>query len=157
MVCTISAGTASGYYLSEQARYYTGGKEAIGRWYAPSASLGLSDGAEIDDPVFERLHSGLGRVPRSGVGASGRPRSAWGAYLAAGRTVVTGNSSWCRLTARLGGWPPPYSATSGNALIASLWSLKNRFPPRASALSSRTGPLSGRLSIDQKCQERDCG
>jgi conjugative relaxase-like TrwC/TraI family protein len=64
MVCTVSAGTASGYYLSEQARYYTEGKEAIGRWYAPSASLGLSDGAEIDDSVFERLHSGLDEVGR---------------------------------------------------------------------------------------------
>ena len=64
MVCTVSAGTASGYYLSEQARYYTVGKETIGRWYAPSASLGLSDGAEINDSVFERLHSGLDEVGR---------------------------------------------------------------------------------------------
>lgn len=59
MVCTISAGTASSYYVSEQSRYYTGGKEPVGRWFAPSASAGVADGAEIDDATFERLHAGL--------------------------------------------------------------------------------------------------
>lgn len=59
MVCTIAAGTAASYYLSEQSRYYTGGKEPAGRWYSPSGSLGLVDGAEIDDVTFERLHSAL--------------------------------------------------------------------------------------------------
>ena len=64
MVCTISAGTASGYYLAEQTRYYTEGKEAVGRWYAPPSTLGLSNGAEIDDATFERLHSGLDETGR---------------------------------------------------------------------------------------------
>ena len=59
MVCTISAGTASSYYVSEQSRYYTGGKEPVGRWFAPFASAGVADGAEIDDSIFERLHAGL--------------------------------------------------------------------------------------------------
>ncbi|MDR3428091.1 MobF family relaxase [Silvimonas sp.] len=59
MVCTISAGTAASYYVSEQSRYYTGGKEPVGQWYAPSASAGMTDGAEIDDASFERLHAGL--------------------------------------------------------------------------------------------------
>lgn len=65
MVCTISAGTASSYYISEQSRYYTGGKEPVGRWFTPSASAGVApgtgiiNGAEIDDAIFERLHAGL--------------------------------------------------------------------------------------------------
>jgi hypothetical protein len=59
MVCTVSAGTAASYYVSEQSRYYTGGKEPVGRWYAPSASAGMADGGEIDDSTFERLHAGL--------------------------------------------------------------------------------------------------
>ena len=58
MVCTISAGTASSYYVSEQSRYYTGGKEPVGRWFAPFASAGVADGAEIEDATFERLHAG---------------------------------------------------------------------------------------------------
>lgn len=64
MVCTVAAGTASGYYLSEQARYYTDGKESIGQWYAPTGTMGVTDGAEIDDGQFERLHSGLDAVGR---------------------------------------------------------------------------------------------
>ncbi|MDE8345215.1 MAG: relaxase domain-containing protein [Acidocella sp.] len=61
MVCTISAGTAASYYISEQSRYYTGGQEPVGRWFAPSATAGAGvvDGAEIDDATFERLHAGL--------------------------------------------------------------------------------------------------
>lgn len=59
MVCTISAGTAASYYISEQSRYYTGGHEPVGRWFSPSATAGVADGAEINDATFERLHAGL--------------------------------------------------------------------------------------------------
>jgi conjugative relaxase-like TrwC/TraI family protein len=58
MVCSIAAGRAAGYYISEQSRYYTGGKEPLGRWFSPSGELGLTDGAEIDDELFTRLHGG---------------------------------------------------------------------------------------------------
>lgn len=59
MVCTVSAGTAASYYISEQSRYYTGGKEPAGRWFAPSLSAEeIVNGAEIDDAIFERLHAG---------------------------------------------------------------------------------------------------
>jgi conjugative relaxase-like TrwC/TraI family protein len=60
MVCTISAGTSATYYVSEQAKYYTGGKEPTGRWYAPSASTSVTNGTEINDTIFEKLHAGLG-------------------------------------------------------------------------------------------------
>ena len=60
MVCTVSAGTAASYYISEQSRYYTGGKEPAGRWFAPSPpEAGIVNGAGIDDTTFERLHAGL--------------------------------------------------------------------------------------------------
>ncbi len=60
MVCTVSAGTAASYYISEQSRYYTGGKEPAGLWFAPSTTMeGVVNGFEIDDATFERLHAGL--------------------------------------------------------------------------------------------------
>ena len=55
MICTVSAGTAAGYYIGEQSRYYTGGTEPIGRWFAPSSWMGVIDGAEINDAIFERI------------------------------------------------------------------------------------------------------
>jgi conjugative relaxase-like TrwC/TraI family protein len=60
MVCTVSAGTAAAYYIGEQSRYYTGGQEPIGRWFASSAASEVTNGAEIDDATFERLHAGMG-------------------------------------------------------------------------------------------------
>lgn len=60
MVCTVSAGTAASYYISEQSRYYTGGREPTGRWFSSSSSMeGVINGVEIDDTTFERLHAGL--------------------------------------------------------------------------------------------------
>ena len=59
MVCSIGVGTVAEYYLSEQAEYYTDGKEPVGRWYAPSGQLGLTDGGDIDPQMFSNLHSGF--------------------------------------------------------------------------------------------------
>jgi conjugative relaxase-like TrwC/TraI family protein len=58
MVCSIAVGLAAGYYIGEQSRYYTTGREKPGQWFAPSGALELTDGAEIDDQLFERLHAG---------------------------------------------------------------------------------------------------
>ena len=55
MVCTVSAGTAASYYIGEQARYYTGGREPVGRWFAPSTAAGVADGAEIADGIFRTV------------------------------------------------------------------------------------------------------
>jgi conjugative relaxase-like TrwC/TraI family protein len=65
MVCSVAAGTAAEYYISEQASYYTGGREPPGRWYARASSFDLVDGAEIDDDAFATLHAG--RDPATGM------------------------------------------------------------------------------------------
>lgn len=58
MVASLQFGTASSYYVRE---YYHGGEVLLsGRWYAPGASFGLTDGAEVDPEKFQRLHAGVG-------------------------------------------------------------------------------------------------
>lgn len=59
MVCSVGTGTVAEYYLSEQAEYYTGGKEPQGFWYTPQGTFDLENGSSIDASAFKRLHSGL--------------------------------------------------------------------------------------------------
>lgn len=58
MVATIAAGTQAAYY-SKRSEYYLGGGEPAGRWITATNDFGATQGALVDNALFERLHAGL--------------------------------------------------------------------------------------------------
>ena len=70
MVATVASGTMAQYYLS-QTDYYTGGREAPGRWARVGFASGFAKGSVVESADFERLHAALDRSGKPMLANSG--------------------------------------------------------------------------------------
>ncbi len=70
MVATVASGTMAQYYLS-QTDYYTGGREAPGRWTRVGFASGFATGSLVESADFERLHAALDRSGKPMLANSG--------------------------------------------------------------------------------------
>jgi hypothetical protein len=57
VVCTFNKAPPVAYFRQARAYYETGIQDA--EWYAPSGSFGITDGAQVDFTLLERLYAGV--------------------------------------------------------------------------------------------------